>query len=328
MILEGIRQVQDCEITSEDVQLAIMKMKNEKTPGADGIPIDLYKVFWSQLKAPFMEMVKDCYKKEQLHESARQGILNLIPKAQKDTRFIKNLKPITLLNTDYKIIEKAIADKCSLAILLRSNKEIEGITINQIRNILNQFADDMDIFSICNQKSVEAIISELNQFYYQSGFTVSYEKTTLYRIGSLRHSNAQLYGIDQYTWSNEDINVLGVTIAHEDLIHKNYESMIGKVKALLNTWYHRGLSLMGKVQVLNTLVASLFVYKMMVLPQIPKGIVKNLENIMRDFLWNGRKAKIALSIIQNPKKGRGTKLSEFSTEGHSIKGYIASDIGK
>ena len=34
-----------------------------------------------------------------------------------------------------------------------------------------------------------------------------------------------------------------------------------KVRSILNSWKNRGLSLLGKVQVVNSLVASLFVYK-------------------------------------------------------------------
>ena len=86
--------------------------------------------------------------------------------------------------------------------------------------MLNQFADDMDIFTLCSKNSIEQIYEELEKFKWQSGFTVSYEKTTLYRIGSLRHSCAQLYGLDQFIWSNQDINVLGVTIAHENILQE------------------------------------------------------------------------------------------------------------
>ena len=304
---EEVRKDQEDQLTEIDIQEAIKGMNNNKTPGQDGLPIDFYKVFWTSIKEPFMEMVLYSYQMKNLHSSARKGILNLIPKAEKDTRYIKNLRPITLLNTDYKIIEKAIAnkmvpalehlihrdqrgfmknrrisvnirkmldimhlaekedleavilsldfvkcfDKCSfsilhgsleffkfgnivkewtkilykdftvkiqnnghfsrdirilkgvhqggcasaiyflviaeiLAILLRNNEEIEGITWETIRNLLNQFADDMDIFSVNKEKSLKAILEELDRFKLQSGFTVSYDKTTLYRIGSLR----------------------------------------------------------------------------------------------------------------------------------------------
>ena len=348
---DNIKQQQEKQITIQDLQQAIKSMAKEKTPGEDGIPVDFYKVFWINIKEVFMEMVLHVYQQDKLHPSARKGILNLIPKPNKDSRLIKNLRPITLLNTDYKIIEKAIAnkmipalehiinpdqrgfmkdrrisvnirkmldiihqaekqdleavvlsldfvkcfDKCSfsilhgsldffqfgkiikewthilyrdfsvkvqnnghfssqisikkgvhqggccssvyflviaeiLAIALRENKDIEGININTIRNLLNQFADDMDIFSMCTEKSLKAIMQQLQNFRQQSGFTVSYDKTTIYRIGSLRHSNARLYNIDELTWSCQDITVLGVTIAHEDILAKNYEQIVEKPK--------------------------------------------------------------------------------------------------
>ena len=185
--------------------------------------------------------------------------------------------------------------------------------------MLNQFADDMDIFSLCKKKSITAIYEELDRFKYQSGFTVSYEKTTLYRIGSLRHSDAEMYNLSQFAWSNKDITVLGVTIAHEDIVSKNYVDIIPKVKSILNAWNNRGLSLMGKVQVVNTLVASLFVYRMMVLPSIPKNIVKNVENIIRDYIWGGRKSKISFKILQNPKQEGGLNLVNLVNKDTALK---------
>ena len=437
---EEIRKEQENQITIEELQVAVKTMNNDKTPGEDGIPADFYKVFWSKIKKPFFEMMIEAYEGRNLHQTARQGILNLIPKPKKDSRLIKNLRPITLLNVDYKIVEKAIAnkmipalkhiihtdqrgfmkdrrisvnirkmldimhttkeedleavvlsldfvkcfDKCSfsilhgsleffdfgniikewtkilykdftvkiqnnghfskaieinkgvhqggccssiyflviaeiLAIAIRDNEDIEGITIEQIRNILNQFADDMDIFSKCTERSLKAILNELQSFYYQSGFEVSYEKTTLYRIGSLRHSNAQMYDLAQFKWSNEDICVLGVTITHEDINDKNYNDIQIKVKKVLNAWYNRGLTLMGKIQVVNTLVASLFVYKMMVLPSLNDYLIKKIDNVIREFLWNGKKSKIAYSILQNEKEQGGLNLVNLKNKEISLK---------
>ena len=85
----------------------------------------------------------------------------------------------------------------------------------------NFLTNDMDIFSNSDERSLKNIFSELESFRQQSGFTVSYDKTTLYRIGSLRYSNATMYDMDSVCWSNEDINVLGVIISHEELISKN-----------------------------------------------------------------------------------------------------------
>ena len=53
---------------------------------------------------------------KRLFESAREGVLNLIPKQNKDTRILKNLRPITLLNVDYKILEKVITNRMAPAL--------------------------------------------------------------------------------------------------------------------------------------------------------------------------------------------------------------------
>ena len=439
-VSETQKQLQKQQINMNDLQIAIKLMKNNKTPGEDGIPVDFYKVFWGKIKMIFYQMVLEVYENDCLHDTARKGVLNLIPKPNKDARYIKNLRPITLLNTDYKIIEKSIAnkilpslkeiihrdqrgfmknrrvsvnirkmldiiqiaekddleavvlsldfvkcfDKCSFSILhgsleffdfgevvklwtkilykdftvkiqnnghfsemieirkgvhqggccssvyfliiaeilalaLRSNQDIDGIIWREIKNLLNQFADDMDIFSLCNEKSLKNIHKELEDFRTHSGFTVSYEKTTMYRIGSLRHSNAQMYSMDEFVWSNEDINVLGVKIAHENVVDKNYNGIVDKARETLKSWTNRGLSLFGKVQVVNTLVASLFVYKMMVLPRIPANIVKNVENEIRNFIWNGKKSKIALNNLQLPKEEGGLNLVHLKRKDIALK---------
>ena len=59
--------------------------------------------------------------------------------------------------------------------------------------------------------------------------------------------------------SNEDINVLGVTIAHEDIVSKNYAGFVEKVGKILGAWHNRGLSLCGKIQVVNARVAGTMV---------------------------------------------------------------------
>ena len=43
--------------------------------------------------------------------SQRRGIITLIPKPNKDTTVLDNLRPISLLNTDYKILTKVIAKR-------------------------------------------------------------------------------------------------------------------------------------------------------------------------------------------------------------------------
>ena len=90
----------------QEIADAVFQMPNGKSPGLDGIGIDFYKVFWKEIGAHVAALKGKIYQQRCLNPSANMGVISLIPKAGKDTRFVKNLRPITLLNSDYKIIEK------------------------------------------------------------------------------------------------------------------------------------------------------------------------------------------------------------------------------
>ena len=128
---EDIKIIQEQQITKADLKSAVKLMKNNRTPGDDGIPVDFYKVFWLQLEEAFNEMMIAAYNTKKLCASTRRGILNLIPKSGKDARHVKNLRPITLLNTDYKIIEKAIARKMELALKHIIHRDQRGFMKNR-----------------------------------------------------------------------------------------------------------------------------------------------------------------------------------------------------
>ena len=99
------------EFYSYEVTEALKMLNNDKTPGPDGLSADFYKVFWGLLKEPFFEMLRAARNQNKIHKNMKEGILNLIPKANKDPRLLKNLRPITILNTDYKLIEKCISNR-------------------------------------------------------------------------------------------------------------------------------------------------------------------------------------------------------------------------
>ena len=374
----------------QELDEVVTTMAKNKSPGPDGICAEFYQKFWNLLRTPLYNALCKSFKYEELFDSGREGILNLIPKPNKDCRFIKNLRPITLLNVDYKMLEKMIANRllpmpqsiiscdqrgflpdrrisinirkmldvmehvkrqekealiinCDflkafdkvnlnslfevmkyfqipnilikwtkiiytnftvkiqnnsflsqkidikqglhqggpssslyflliaeiLAICLKSNKEIKGIHIDSVLNLLNQFADDLDITSEADENSVKQIFKTFDMVYVQTGLKINYDKTTIYRVGSLRHSCARMYTVtDNIKWTNESINVLGVDICHDNILEINYNNTLSKTKSILNGWKNRGLSLIGKVTIINTLISSLFVYKMLVLQSI------------------------------------------------------------
>ena len=101
--------------------------------------------------------------------------------------------------------------------------------------------------------------------------------------------------------------------------NQNYEGLLVKIKATLNLWRRRNLSLIGKINIVNTLIGSLFVYKMMVLPTIDSQFIKLIESEIISFLWNNKKAKISLRTMQASKELAGLRLVDLYKKDLSIK---------
>ena len=208
-----------------------------------------------------------------------------------------------------------------LSIVLKSNPDIKGIHVENILNLLNQFADDLDITSEAEENSIKAIFQSFDFVFHQTGLKINYDKTTIYRIGSLRFSNARMYTISnkEINWTNQDINVLGVDICHDNILEKNYLKFIDKSKAVCSSWANRGLSLIGRITVINSLIASLFVYKMMVLEFIPDRLIRTFENVITNFIWNGARPKISLRTLQKTKIEGGLKLIHLKYKEMALK---------
>ena len=90
-------------ITEKEVFQAIQHMKLNKSPGIDGITPEFYKEYWQLIKKPFMEMIQETYDEEEMPSTMKQSILTLIYK-KGDKHLLKNYRPISLTNYDYKII--------------------------------------------------------------------------------------------------------------------------------------------------------------------------------------------------------------------------------
>jgi len=108
-INETDKQLIDISISEDECWDAIKELTSGKTPGTDGLGIEFYKTFWPTLKNYFMDSVQYSFQHGQLSIEQRRGMICLIPKGDKDITKIANWRPISLLNSDYKIIAKVLA---------------------------------------------------------------------------------------------------------------------------------------------------------------------------------------------------------------------------
>ena len=105
------KKICDAPLSLEEIAKATKELKNDKSPGSDGLSTNFYKFFWPDIKLFLFDSYKDSFKNNLLSRDQRRGILNLIPKPNKDLCYLKNWRPVSILNTDYKILTKALSNR-------------------------------------------------------------------------------------------------------------------------------------------------------------------------------------------------------------------------
>ena len=146
----------DDELTLEEIHKAVKSLAVNKTPGIDGLPVKFYRVFWEDIKDILLNTYKNYFRKGLLTTSQRQGIINLIPKKDKDLTELKSWRPLSILNTDYKILKKVLANRLKVALPKLINADQTGYMSG--RSCFENIRLISDMIEFCKIKNHPCII--------------------------------------------------------------------------------------------------------------------------------------------------------------------------
>lgn len=442
MLQENAKQELDRPLTIQELDNSLSQMCTGKTPGPDGLSVNFYNKFWTKIREILFEALVIGLQQRKLHATAYHGLIVLLPKKHRDLLEVENWRPLTMLNNDYKILSKALANrmqkimpdiiseeqagfmkgrfirdniltlqtiieylhdtgqealllavdiqraydeishealwnildyfnygpefisfvqtlykfsKCSvtsngwisqqfnttvgvkqgdpissflflnvmqvLSIILENNADIETVEINGIKKFYGLYADDVWNVIKNTEASIEAIVRVYEYFRCCTHLRINYNKTEVMRIGSLQDTEAQSYVTRQLKWTSGPVTILGVKI-HNDMQvtrQQNYMHFKDKFVHRLTGWQYRGLSLLGKILIVNTLLISQLIYKMIMVCSMSEEQFLELKRIIVNFLWDGKKAKIAYDkLILKYNKG-GLQLHNLRAKDKAMK---------
>ena len=98
-------------------------MKNGKSPGTDGYNAEFYKFFWKDIGNFVLESLNESFNTGELSITQKQGLITLLPKGNKPRELIKNWRPITLLNVDYKLLAECLNESFNTGELSITQKQ-------------------------------------------------------------------------------------------------------------------------------------------------------------------------------------------------------------
>ena len=114
-------------------------------------------------------------------------------------------------------------------------------------------------------------------------------------------------------WKNSKVKALGTWIGNEDTSNENFIEQRSKIKNKLIFWKRIGLSLLGRIKVLNTFILSRLWYRTE-FQKITKEIEINLHRDILDFIWGKKKHRISEAILKLSLENGGLNLTDIENK--------------
>ena len=201
---------------------------------------------------------------------------------------------------------------------IKQDNTIRGIHFNNVEFKLSQYADDTTLFIDNDDNSINSVVRIINDFSNISGLHINYDKCVLFPVGGHRpgrtHNNL-------FQVSFGPIEYLGITFTNheEDFFKLNYVPKLSRLKNVLRMWSIRDLTPLGKITIVKSLALSQIVYLFIVLPNPPPDFIKELNQVILDFVWSNKRHKVKFSSLINDIKGGGLCMTHIESFIKSLK---------
>lgn len=154
----------DRDISKDEIGQSLKKMKNNKSPGPDGILTEFYKLYWEDLGQDLLEVFENSFYTGRLPKSQYLAMIRLLFK-KGERENLKNWRPISLLNSDGKILSKLLSERLKKVlpnIISRDQKgcikgRLIGENIRLITDIIENCEDDEVILLIDQEKAFDRV---------------------------------------------------------------------------------------------------------------------------------------------------------------------------
>ena len=119
-------QRDSCEepLSLTELSNALKSRNLNRSPGLDGLTVEFYLQFWDVLVPLLLRVANECFLRGSLPDSMKGSVTRLIFKKRGDMKCLRNWRPISLLNVDYKIFLKLLPPVCQRFLVLLQIKPV------------------------------------------------------------------------------------------------------------------------------------------------------------------------------------------------------------
>jgi hypothetical protein len=98
-------------ITCNEIKIIIKSLPTKKSPGPDGFMAGIYQTFKEELTPIILKLSQETEREGTLPNSFYEASITLIQKPNKDITRKENYRPMSLMNTDAKILNRILANR-------------------------------------------------------------------------------------------------------------------------------------------------------------------------------------------------------------------------
>ncbi|XP_062021310.1 uncharacterized protein LOC133737845 [Rosa rugosa] len=293
------------DVSELEIKNSLFSIGGLKAPGPDGIPAKFFQLHWSTCKEDIIQLVKECFDKCELPENLNDTLIALIPKVASPLS-MKQLCPISICNTLYKVVSKIIVQRLRpMMSTLVSPTQVEQGTWKPVKISRNGpavshlfFADDLILFAEASIPQAEVMRSCIDCFCLNSGQEVSFEKSSLFCSPNTEEGlAAQLSDICGSPLTDDLGKYLGVPLLHSRVTPETYKGLVEKAQLRLTSWKSHTLSLAGRHTLIQSVTAGLPVYTMQSV-RLPMSICNTLDRLNRNFLWGHTEEQKKIHLVK------------------------------
>ena len=209
-----------------------------------------------------------------------------------------------------------------LRILIHVNQVISAlqnfIFIFKYEFLYTAHADDTT-FSLKDGNCIIELMNELNTFSNFSGLKANKTKCVIGGVGVLNGIQVALCGMKSVNLNNETVKILGVHFLHNKNLEqdKKFSEHIVKIESILKLWRMRQLTLEGRITVFKSLAISKVIH-LLLITKLHNNTIDLMYKIQKNFIWQGKKAKIKHSTLCNGYENGGLKNVDLRNKITSI----------
>ena len=187
------------QITLEEITNAVKGLSSGKSPGPDGLSAEFYLKFLDLLGPYLVQVFNSCFLNSEMCDSMKVSHTRVVFK-KGDAENLKNWRPISLLNIDYKICSKALSLRLAKVLeFIVSPDQTCSVPGHKITSNLHALRDILDYIDRTNETGIllsldqEKAFDRVNRVFLLNllkrfGFGPSFIRwvSTLYNGASMR----------------------------------------------------------------------------------------------------------------------------------------------